>query len=56
MPLTPSESAMALNIRRDPQSLGTFIAGRLADLGVKHIFSVPGDFNVSTVRVSVWVF
>lgn len=31
---------------RAPQSLGTFLAGRLADLGVNHIFSVPGDFSV----------
>ena len=46
MPLTPSESAMALNMRRDPQSLGTFLAGRLADLGANHFFTVPGDFSV----------
>ena len=31
---------------RQSQSLGTFLASRLADLGVGHIFSVPGDFSV----------
>ncbi len=31
---------------RKPLTLGTFLAGRLADLGVNHMFYVPGDFSV----------
>lgn len=31
---------------RTPQSLGTFLASRLADIGVGHIFNVPGDFSL----------
>ncbi|EFN55335.1 hypothetical protein CHLNCDRAFT_35601 [Chlorella variabilis] len=30
-----------------PCTLGRFLAGRLADVGVKHWFGVPGDFNLA---------
>ncbi|WIA21682.1 hypothetical protein OEZ85_000852 [Tetradesmus obliquus] len=28
-------------------SLGTFLAGRLVEVGVSHLFGVPGDFNLT---------
>ena len=34
-----------------PQSVGRFLAGRLADVGVSHFFAVPGDFNLTLLSV-----
>lgn len=30
-----------------PRSLGRLLAARLADLGVRHFFGIPGDFNLA---------
>ena len=38
--------ACAAHDARVPQSLGQFLASRLADVGVRHIFNVPGDFSL----------
>lgn len=40
--ITVSPAAAA----RTPRTLGRFLADRVADLGIKHWFGVPGDFNL----------
>ncbi|KAF8056339.1 SHM4 [Scenedesmus sp. PABB004] len=50
MPRAPgahrTHAAMATTPRHEC-SLGTFLAGRLVEIGVTHLFGVPGDFNLS---------
>eukprot|EP00775_Hariotina_reticulata_P008490 gene8490-8672_t len=36
-----------MSAQRKECSLGTFLAGRLVEIGVTHIFGVPGDFNLT---------